>query len=491
MKVWGITTFYGGIALSDDLGSRNQFGRNTRHIDIYAEPGSIRPAWGLHDDTDGDINSSSAIQDFCVASDGNIYAIGKKSATGGGIALYYKNGVHSSWTEVEVTTNNLSGNNRIYEYSDYLWFWAHSSYIGNYGPLSGSASVTTTKTLTRTTEGPMVEQKNNLYVAYDNKVAEYDGSDWTDEALDLPSDWLIKSICRWGKYIVIGAYFDSDNYDTISRLFFWDTSSVSWNFAKECPYGELQFIRNIGDRIVGVVGTNTDVMNLGSMAVFEWSGGECVVKRRHRWGDYTGAHILDIPDAAVDNKESVVYFKANMTDDYDGVYSWGQPVPGEPKVLHCERKPRGTELDHSPEIKALKWIGSKLHVSIWDSTDSDYAVVKDKESTSWDEEGIYESLIFSGDEPYRNKEIEKIVLTAKPLPANTTLTLKMKTDRGSWTTVGTFTTEGATQESFYKLSDDSNFPHFKELQLRVEMTGTGDEPPMLTGIYTLYNPINL
>jgi len=338
----------------------------------------------------------------------------------------------------------------------------------------------------------MVEQKNTLYIAYDNKIASFDGSSWADAVLDLPQDWRIVSLCRWGKYIAIGAYFDSDNYDTESRLFFWDTSATSWNFAKECPYGELQFIRNVGDRIVGVVGVNTDVMNLGSMAIFEWAGGECNVKRRYKWGDYSGAHILDIKDTAVDNKEGIVYFAADLIDDYPCIYSWGQTITGEAKSLNCERKPRSTELDHRISVKAIKWIGSKLHVSIWDSTDADYAVIKDKESTSWDTTAIYESLIFSGDGPYRNKEIEKIVLTTKPLPSDTTITLKMKADRAfSWTTIGTFITDGATQESFYKLSDDSSFPHFKELQLRVEMVGTGDEPPILTGLYTLYNPINL
>jgi len=136
MKAWSINTFYGGIALDDSLGRSNQFGQNSRHLDIYSEPGSIRPQWGLHDDIDGDMGANAAISDFCIASDGNIYAFGEKSDGSGQPALYYKIDVHSSWTEVAVGTQNAIPS-RLYEYKDYLYFWEKTDYIGRYGPLLG------------------------------------------------------------------------------------------------------------------------------------------------------------------------------------------------------------------------------------------------------------------------------------------------------------------------------------------------------------------
>ena len=500
-KVWKINQFYGGFALDDKLGLKQQFADTSRNLDIYTEPGKLRPHKLMVDDETGALDA--AISDFWAASDSKIYAIGKVGADGADKAyarLYVKASASvADWTTAASGTGGAIGQTRLWEYKDKLYFWGKDDTIYSYGLLSGTPAIDeAVNTISAATDftGPMIEQKDTLFVSYDNHLASFDGTTWTDDAFDLPTGWKIISLATWGKYVAIGAT-NSGGYSKISKMFFWDTSATSWEFAKDLPYGELMGFRNVGDRITGISFIDSfHASERIGISIWEWTGGTVNVVHRH---NKVGASIVSadrIKDSEIDVKDNVFYFAANLKGTYRGLYSWGEPIPGQ-KAFTFDRHLRTTTSTVSL-VRAVKFIGPFLFCSLVDSSSgTDYIITKTTNTinhgTATADGGIYDTLIFDGGEEYRTKEIDRIILNSKQLPTNTSITLSMKTDRASsWTTVGTWTTATDTQKSFYDMNG-STFDKFKELQLRINIktTATSSGTPEITGITTLYRELSI
>jgi len=497
-KIWKINQFYGGFALDDKLGLPSQCADTSRHMDIYSEPGKLRPNKLVSDSETG--ATDAAISAFWAASDNKVYALGRIGGEGADAnytRLYVKADANAVWTTAMSDSAGTVVGGFLREYKDYLYFWTNSNTIARYGTISSSPSFGDDQNNITVSDhyGPAIEQKDTLFVAYDNKLASYDGTTWTDEAFDLPTGWVIESLANWGKYIVIGGYYKS-GYKDIGRLFFWDTSATSWEFAKDCPAGKLIGIRNIGDKIVGLTFNNgIDSSDDAVYSIFEWIGGSVkVVKRIVKKGVVLVANDITT-DSELDTKGNVFYFAANIGSTYRGLYSWGEPIPGQPAFIF-DRHLRVTTETIS-YIKTIKFIGSYLFCSLVDSsTGTDYVITKTINALNYSAAGdgtIYDSLVFDGGKPYMTKEIDKIILNAKPLPTNTVITLSYKVDRASsWTTIGTWTTATETQKSFHNVSG-ATFDKFKELQLRVgiQTTTTASATPEITDITTLYKEVSI
>lgn len=498
MKPWHINKFYGGFALDDKLGLPSQFGTGSRGLDIYTEPGKLRPHKIQREDETN--ITDAAVSDFWAASDSKVYAIGQVGGGGADDAytrLYVKTDANAAWGTAASGTGGTFAASRLWEYNDKLYWWGKDNTIYSYGLLSGTPAIDeAVNTITATDQsGPMIEQKGNLYVTYDNHLASFDGTTWVDDAFDLPTGWLIKSLTTWGKYIAIAAYYKS-GYQTISRMFFWDTSATSWEFAKDLPRGKVAAIRNIGDRIVGIT-TNSaiDSSDDGTLTIFEWAGGAVndvytYTKKNLVFGGTDATNRLN--DAEVDVKDNVFYFASDLKGTYHGLYSWGATVGGQ-KAFNFDRHLRGTNSTLTSSL-AAKFIAQYLYCSILDT--ADYVVTKTTNALNYGtagDGGIYESLIFDGRKPYLTKEIKSIIINCKPLPSNPSITLKYDADRtGTFTSIGSNTTAGTKQIRFDNI-DGTAFNTFNELQLRIEIktTATSDGVPEITDITTLYNELEI
>lgn len=73
---------------------------------------------------------------------------------------------------------------------------------------------------------PMVEQNLNLYIGDGNNLAEWDGSAFTADALDIKTPLIIKSLGKIGTDVAIGTYVDANI--TKTEILRWNTWSVSF-----------------------------------------------------------------------------------------------------------------------------------------------------------------------------------------------------------------------------------------------------------------------
>ena len=491
-KVWKINQFYGGNAIDEKLGLINQFADTSKGIDLYYKPSILRGNLKMETVETGAVNAR--MQDFIKASDGSTYGLGYKEYGGDNtwMTLWKLSG--TTWSSVGAGTSSAPvSDSQIIEYKDYLYFYTQTNKIGRYGTLSSSPSFTEewqTTTNSITINGPMAIQKDTLYIANGNRIASWDGTTWTASTnFDLPSGWKIISLIAWGKYIVAGA--TSPESDTISRMFFWDTSATSWEFAKDIPRGKLIGIVNIGDTIKGVVlNPVSDADHIGSLNVVEWSGGTVRVVWTHRLKGLTSAST-NFVNNGLDEKDGILYIGGvlDTTSNIGGIYTYGQPIPNGNYVFNHSIDVGATTLQH---FNALKWIGTFLYASIYDNTGTDFRVIRTDDSTNAYEDLQYDSLVFDGNNPYMKKKIKRIIINTNALPANAVITIKYKVDRASsWTSIGTMGTTSATQMSFYNINGVT-FDEFKELQLQLTTNMSAGEGLIeITNITTLYEDVSI
>jgi len=487
-KVWKINQFYGGNAIDEKLGLINQFADTSKGIDVFYKPSILRGNLKMETVETG--ATAAGMIDFIDASDGVTYGYGYLAKGGANTWMTLWKLTGTTWSAVGTASAGAPAEDgQVIEYKDYLYFYSRLNTIGRYGTLSSSPSYTEvwqTTTNSIVSNGAMAIQKETLYIANGNNVASWDGTTWTASTnFDLPSDWTIISLIPWGKYLIAAA--TSPESDTISRMFFWDTSATSWEFAKDIPRGKLIGIVNIGDTIKGVVlNPVNDSNHIGSLNVIEWTGGAVNVVWTHRVKGLTSAST-NFNNNALDSKDGILYIGGviNSSTGVGGIYTYGQPVPGGQYSFNHAIDVGAVVLEH---FYSIKWIGSYLYASFLDNTGTDYKTVRTDDTTDAYEDIQYDSLIFDGDKPYMKKKIERIIVNTNALPANAQVTLKYKVDRASsWTSIGIMGTTGATQMSFY-----GEFNEFKELQLQLTTNMSAGEGLIeIIGITTLYNEVSI
>lgn len=486
MKSYTINQFFGGIAKDKKLMQPYQFAHG-ENLDIYKEPSILRPQLDMATDETGATNAY--IQAFCLTTDAAIYGVGAEDYGTVYTTTLYKKTLTGNWSSVLTGSNTLKLGTPLVEYNDYLYYW-DGTQIHKYGPLSDSPSAASIGAPSNNVAGPMIEMGGKLYIAHDNDIASYDGSSWEDTALDLEGGWRIVSLAPWGKYLCIAAYKQAYN-NVESRLFFWDLSETTWNFSVPCPNGKLQAVRNIGDRIRILTVMDAADSNMdGEIIISDWSGGTVRVQRKYK---INGATDIDIYDNAVQERNNILYFgvhSSSANESWAGIYSYGQPIEGYPEAFMFDRYVGDTNIR---AIRALLFAKTYCFVSYYKSSTTDYLVSRTNNALTFNDEGIYESRIFDFDKPFQNKQLKRITINTKPLGTNTTITIKLKNDRtASWSTVGTMTTAGEVQKSFYDL-DGEIFSYFKEVQLQIGIKGSGTVSlyPEVTGITLFYDEIDI
>lgn len=496
MKVWRISQFYGGNAIDERLGLPQQFADTSLGIDLYYKPSILRGNLMLETFETG--GTDTRMQDFFLGSDGKTYGLGYIAYQGAN--LYGQLWVLSASTWGAAGTCTSSSpveDSQIIEYKDYIYGYSQTNKLFRYGLLSGTPSFTeswqtTTNSLTR--NGPMCIQNNKLYIGNGNLLASWDGTTFTVNALTLPSQQKIISLCPWGKYVVLAVSFPHTDTSagTQSKLLFWDGSAELPEFSKDCPPGRLVGIRNMGDEIIGVVmNVASDTDHTGFLNIIKWSGGAVNVVWRHRLPGTAYAATL-FRNNGLDVKSGIFYIGGilitSATDNYlNGVFTYGQPVPGGSHAFNHAIRVPGTTLQ---QLHCSKWLGTNLYVSVYDNTGTDYKIVRTTGTADNFEDFQYDSLIFDGGNPYQEKEIKKIIISTKTLPTNAVITLKYKVNRASsWTTIGTMTS--GNQATFPDISGVA-FNNFRELQLQLSSNmSSGAGLIEVTDITTLYSDLEI
>lgn len=478
-----IRNFSGGISDSSRKLSTTEF-QITKHFDIHTDPARLIPYRSLEADTH-DGSSSTGMKQYFVrdfkyhSASAKLFGLGQ---TAGGLTkiVYKADATTGNWTLPASSEGNGAVKNGCFvEFKDYMFGFQGTNQLWRWGTISGGSPTisnsfaTVGSTITSVADG-LIASDANLYLPYNNTLVRIaPGMTVSDAVISVPTQFKITSICNFGSNMAIAAAPIS-SFNGVSKVFLWNLSSDLFYETIELGEGDVRVVEQIDGALICITDrylNNSVGAGKGSMIVQVFSGGVQVFKEI-----YTKALTSkDIPlSKAVKNNR--LFFAAKiMTNsagtNYDeGIWSFGRKNGSYPYALTLDIIDENIDTDG---IQAFGLAGNYFFVA----HSGDGSIDKTNDAATYAFTSIYESQIFDFGDPCLQKRIEKLSIYTAPFPSSGSVTVKIKVDDDtSFTTVGSFSTEGGISRDFYNIeSTGGELPTFKEIQIRIEsVTGGGE-----------------
>ena len=376
--------------------------------------------------------------------------------------------VAGKWASAYAEPNINAGDNLI-NFNDRLW-WTTNKWLNQYDGAGADGNFNTSAYAFSAGDAyhPSVIFNGELMIGDGRYVFTLSDTSAKDGmALDLPTDYRIKSMAVYGNRLLMGTWIDA--FTENASLFSWDGSSES--------YEQYWYLKEPG-------GVNAMYPYKNFLVIFAGYAGNIYV--------FDGANIEKI--AQIPNLNSAAGEYAYLLSPYSiteycgklvfGTYSnpYGTQYTAD-KIWSLERKPNGGWVLSSPHIPSVTRSASnarninflysgyynQLYVGYKQATEPQ-KIEKINTSYRYVSSSFQESLIYEiapGMDPVDIKGIEVI---AKPLATGNSIVLKYKIDNASvWTTWGTITS--ANQKKICKGIKGPG----KTIQLRLEFTTTGTD----------------
>jgi len=317
----------------------------------------------------------------------------------------------------------------------------------------------------------LVAKDDNLYLPYNNILARvYPSGTVQDQALKLPTNLKITSICNFGNYLAIGCSPISI-YNGVSKVFLWNLTSPDIQEVIDWGEGELRVLETIEGMIIGITDrflNNSSGAGRGSLIIQGYAGGSPQVLKEvftSRLNNIT----MPLSKAVKNNR---VFFSAKImtneagTEYHEGIWSFGRKNAGYPFALSLDYVNSGIT------TAGIQAFGSAANFFfITHSTDG--SISKTDDTAVYTETSIFETQILNFGNSEIEKKLESIKVSFERLLSGQTLTVKIKAnDATSFTTVGSFSTIDTISKTFNNIEATTlNFPSAKEYKIRLESTG--------------------
>ena len=475
-----VNQFFGGI--EDDIRKVSLTGfAMSKHFDIFSNPQRLTPYRSLEADTETSISATDLkqyfVRDFIYASASTkLYGLGQ---TGAGFTKIVQKA--DATTGLWTTPASSEGNGAVkngcfFEYKDYAWGFQGTNQIFKWGLLSGTPSITNSvstvaSTITSVANG-VIAADGNAYMAYNNVVVRIatDASTITDSAKTVPTNFKITSLANYGSYLAIGCS-PKDSFNGQSKVFLWNLSSDLFAETIDWGEGDLRVLEPIEGLLVGISDrylNNATGAGRGSLIIQGYSGGSAQVLKEV----YTQALVgKTIPTSKVVKNNRLFFAAKIMTNSagseyHEGIWSFGRKNINYPYALTLDIVGESIDTDG---IQAFGTAANYFFIA----HSGDGSILKTNDSATYTYTSIYETQIYSYDDPTITKKLEQFTIYTAPILTGGSITVKYKVDaETSFTTIGTLSTVGALARNFINIeSTGANFKTFKECQFRLESTG--------------------
>lgn len=469
-----IKKFFGGI--SDDLlaGNAAQYA-HAAHLDDFTQPYRLSPYRSYVADETGFTSGTRVL----YGSDGTIYGIGSTIS-----AIYYKADVTTaSWT---LLANDTAGNGAtddagFAENRNYLYMWDGAGNIDRVSMIEGTYTSAWQASIAGTANaGPIYSHSNgDIYFAYGNNVASWDGTTFTNPAVDIPLGYQIVDLTEWNGYLVIGARWGLD--PAKSRVFFWNpANNNTYDFSKVVPEGVLYIVKNIGDEIAAIaVNGSTAIVKDGKVFAYIYNGAQFELKRKLVVREDTNIFIGELNPrtgdkySAVKNNQLYFAMRIGSTAPQIGVWRFGKN-----NGTYCLKLDRfGTTDNSETALVNIAFVGDYLYTIPAVGT-----VRRTDDTNTYSSTGNYQTLIYGGDSLNQTKNLLGCSLSTRPLASGANCTVSFRNDSDTaWTTLGTHSGTNAVQTEL--ASTAAGMPKdWNTIQFRVETGGNAEEAE-LTFVY--------
>lgn len=308
---------------------------------------------------------------------------------------------------------------------------------------------------------------------------------FTQQALDLPSNYRIKCLEELGNNLMCGTWQGTNVYDLrVADIFPWDRSSISFGQPVKMNVEGVHAMLNTGSSLIVLAGINGTVYKCDGVNTI------AIAQIPPSMADTTGGKYVEWLPGSIANYQSRVYFGLSnggsaTTNDGAGVYSLQQTGRG--NILTLEHGISAGVYGTSTNVK----IGAILPVTrdnllIGWKNDTTYGIdntTVTSFSTGYSAYFITPLYVVGSHFlPYKYKEIEFNFV--RPLRTNEGIKVDYRNNlTASFTNIGTwdYTTVGSNisyNQSFYKATTPIDIPASELLQLKIYLTGTTTAPEL-------------
>ena len=481
-----VTRFDGGIA-NDPRDRRENTCRMVSNFDIYTNPHKLTP---YRNSEDGHSAANTMFpQNYLIAR--------RSGATTYGLFAYCRqialNRVSVQMKALTTGGTNDLDDNTWFEFIDwegsilgptfdlFVWYPKTDKIYGGHGnsaiwscdPKGASGSTVFNNTelslnYTNLAQGLVHSKDDILYVPYDNKIAKNDGGLWTTEALVLPSNFYITSICEMGNNIAIAMAPLAGARVGQSRVYIWDRNTSVTTLSETIPWeeGTLQILEVIDGYLVGISIAGTTTTSFGPKILFRYLAGNEVL-------GFRAEKLFTIISTSTSNttqlpiikqiREGRLHFMMRVTIDgvrRDGVWSLGKNDAGQWSLSH-ERTPNNdTAIENgNVSVAAFMYAGDHLFQSYLTAT-SVFTVSKTSDTASFTATSLYESRTFNAGDSSVYKGLIEATVTTEFLPADGQIILLYQIDENIgtafWGKIFTNTTNNSISRTGVNIAETSD-----------------------------------
>lgn len=474
-----VNSFNGGISDDPRKQAANEF-QITKHFDIFSQPNKLIPYRSLEADTETSVSATDLeqyfVRDFVYATESaKLYGLGQ---TGAGLTkiLQKADATTGLWT----TPSNSEGNGAVlngcfFEYKDYLYGFQGTTSLFRWGLLSGTPSITNAyatvaSTITSVANG-LIASDGNAYLAYNNVIVRISTSGTvTDSAKTVPDTLKITSLANYGSYMAI-ACSPKNVYNGKSKVFVWNLSSDLFAESIDWGEGELRVLESIEGVLVGVTDrylNNATGAGTGSMILQVYSNGAAQVLKEIFTKALVGKTI-PLSKAVKNNRlfwAAKIMTNSAGTEYNEGIWSFGRKNANYPFTMTLD------VIDENVNTSGIQGFGTAANY-FFIAHSNDGSIDKTNDSATYAFTSSYDSQIYDLGDASLEKQLLTFTIYTSPLPASSSVTVKYKFDDDtSFTTIGTFSTEGGVSRDFVNIEATGvAFPSFKEATFRCESSG--------------------
>jgi hypothetical protein len=489
------------LGMTNSIRSLNtRFARVIKNFDILTDPTKITPYRDMATDTGA--GSAVKLCKYLVArtqaSDTAVYqyGLGVKNSTDYA-KIYYRTLPVGTWDALATAEDTVNRSEDVFiEYKDIIYGWSRvdgsNARVWSYNIVTDTFT-STARSLTSATsvvQGLVHSKDDILYLPYNNVVAKYDGSSWTDAARTLPTDQVITSICEYGNYLAIAC--KPKRAGGKSTVYLWDRDTSVVEMSEKIDWGaeELELIEELDGYIVGV-----SVLNNYTGSAYAGTVTNSKVIFKSYGGGLPGTkEILSLPvfgtssNVIIEGKQKTnnrLYFmmsaEVNGTQT-DAIWSVGRSLDGN-FVVSIDRGLNNDTAITTCVPKGFQLVGDYMSVAYTDN--GTYTANRTASSDVFTSaSATYESLILG--DSRKTKKLLSVGVMTEPLPTAGQIILKYKADSGSWVTVFTNTTNSSMfHEALNIESTGETLPTYKEIEFQILSTGKA----VVTGLCYVYEEI--
>lgn len=429
--------------------------------------------WGLLSGTPSITNSQgtvgtvkNTITAISVVAGGTLYNVND--------ILYIEGGTGGTAIVNTVTAGGVVATVTIvqpgYNYSTGTKNTTTSSSTGSACTIGVTTVADTNATITSIAQG-LIAKDDNLYLPYNNILARvYPSGTVQDQALKLPTNLKITSICNFGNYLAIGCS-PTSIYNGTSKVFLWNLYSPDVQEVIDWGEGELRVLESIEGMLVGVTDrylNNASGAGRGSMIISGYTGGSPQVLKEVFTSKLNG---LSMPQSKAVKNNRLLFCAKIMTNDAgteynEGVWSFGRKNSNYTYALSLDY------IDQNVTTAGIQSFGTAGNF-LFLSYNADGSIDKTDDTAAYSFSSILETQICDFGDIDPDKTLLTFKISFVKLTSGQSVVLKYKADDDtSFTTIGTFNTVGGVSHTF--LQEELAQVSFKsghEYKFRIESTG--------------------